>query len=171
MSPGKKAYLEPQTVKSRFLLVSDTHNLIPKESHSEDVVFRTPFPSANVFIHAGDMTNHGSMKELKGVIDWVERIPAEIKILIAGNHDLQLDADYWVMKDANDWAEGDYDYGYEKERREQSMLCKGFLKSEDMKRRGIWYLENEVKEFKLTNGAIFTVHLQREFLREKLANL
>ena len=35
-------------------------------------------------IHAGDMTNQGSLSELSKTIDWIERADFEVKIVIAG---------------------------------------------------------------------------------------
>jgi 3',5'-cyclic AMP phosphodiesterase CpdA len=52
--------------------VSDTHNQTPS------------LPKGDVLIHAGDLTNQGSMSELKKMVTWLEKADFEAKIVIAG---------------------------------------------------------------------------------------
>ncbi len=59
--------------------VSDTHNNQPK------------LPDGDVLIHAGDLTQSGSLRELQATIDWLRAQPHAVKIVVAGNHDLLLD--------------------------------------------------------------------------------
>ncbi|KAK4238323.1 hypothetical protein C8A03DRAFT_15208 [Achaetomium macrosporum] len=59
--------------------VSDTHNSQPT------------LPHGDVLIHAGDLTQSGSSRELQETIDWLRAQSHPIKIVIAGNHDLLLD--------------------------------------------------------------------------------
>ena len=47
--------------------------------------------NADILIHAGDLTNRGTKKELEEAIDWLASLPFKHKILIAGNHDVGLD--------------------------------------------------------------------------------
>ncbi|KAJ3041630.1 hypothetical protein HDV00_008907 [Rhizophlyctis rosea] len=70
----------PQTRKTRFVCISDTHN------NTFDV------PNGDVLIHCGDMTNLGTYAELALQAKWLESLPHECKIVIAGNHDLALDS-------------------------------------------------------------------------------
>ncbi|KAJ6259582.1 rhamnogalacturonate lyase [Drechslerella dactyloides] len=142
------------TVRTTFLLVSDTHTIEPSLPHDVYSPFRTPFPRANVFIHAGDLTNRGTFKALKRAVSWITEIPAELKIIIAGNHDWRLDAAYWASATDSD-VDGSDDERAERER--ESRQCKEYLTSDAMKKKGIWYLEDEVREFTLSNGARFTV--------------
>ncbi|KAI0484603.1 Metallo-dependent phosphatase [Xylariaceae sp. FL0804] len=60
--------------------ISDTHN-----SQCE-------LPLGDVLIHAGDLTQSGSAAELQAAVDWLARQPHPVKIAVAGNHDLLLDA-------------------------------------------------------------------------------
>jgi len=68
----------------RLLHVSDTHNM---HWQIEDVY---PFPEAEILLHTGDMTNHGTLKELRSVNDWFGTIKHRFKhiLVIAGNHDV-----------------------------------------------------------------------------------
>lgn len=59
--------------------VSDTHNSQPA------------LPDGDVLIHAGDLTQSGSARELQATIDWLRAQTHPAKIVIAGNHDLLLD--------------------------------------------------------------------------------
>ncbi|KAF3931377.1 hypothetical protein ABW19_dt0200102 [Dactylella cylindrospora] len=149
----------PKAVATTFLLVSDTHNLTPAKSREENALFRLPFPTANVFVHAGDMTNQGSLSELKRVIEWVEEVPAELKILIAGNHDWRLDEDYWATQyeDSSSSSGSETNSSSENPNREESDRCRSFLLSRELRDKGIYYLEDEVRTFELLNGARFTV--------------
>lgn len=59
--------------------ISDTHNSQPQ------------LPYADILIHAGDLTQSGSFKELQTALDWIKGQPHPHKIVVAGNHDLLLD--------------------------------------------------------------------------------
>jgi predicted phosphodiesterase len=67
---------QPVMRKTRFVCISDTHNATPGGSFQ--------LPKGDVLIHAGDMTNQGSFKELQKTIKWIEESDFEAKILIAG---------------------------------------------------------------------------------------
>jgi len=66
----------------RIVCTSDTHNDVPKPEE---------IPFGDVFIHAGDMTDDGTLEELQVAFDWISNLPHKIKLLVAGNHDLSLD--------------------------------------------------------------------------------
>lgn len=71
------------------MCISDTHNATVK------------LPKGDVLIHAGDLTNQGSYTELSKAVAWLERQPFETKIVIAGNHDLTLDAEFYAKHGGN----------------------------------------------------------------------
>lgn len=58
--------------KTRIVCISDTHNQTPK------------LPPGDVLIHAGDLSNQGSITELRKTVDWLEKADYEAKIVIAG---------------------------------------------------------------------------------------
>ncbi|KAK8073244.1 hypothetical protein PG994_004143 [Apiospora phragmitis] len=60
--------------------ISDTHNNN-----------QIPLPDADVLIHAGDLTQSGSLAELQAAVAWLRAQPHRHKIVIAGNHDVLLD--------------------------------------------------------------------------------
>lgn len=70
--------MAPTQRKTRFVCVSDTHNASPA-----DGAFK--LPKGDVLIHAGDLTNQGSLSELRKTVDWIEQADFGAKIVIAGN--------------------------------------------------------------------------------------
>lgn len=62
------------TRKTRFVIVSDTHNC------HESI----KLPKGDVLIHAGDLTNQGTFKELQKAVDWLDKADFQQKIVIAG---------------------------------------------------------------------------------------
>ncbi|KAJ0394646.1 hypothetical protein P43SY_003844 [Pythium insidiosum] len=49
-------------------------------------------PDGDVLIHCGDFTDRGTHKEIKDFNDWLGTLPHRHKIVVAGNHDLSMDA-------------------------------------------------------------------------------
>ncbi|KAJ4324753.1 hypothetical protein N0V94_001151 [Neodidymelliopsis sp. IMI 364377] len=70
----------PSQPPVRVVCISDTHNHI-----LDDV------PPGDILIHAGDMTNDGSVAEIQKQIDWLSSLPHKEIIVISGNHDTYLD--------------------------------------------------------------------------------
>lgn len=69
--------MSPPLRKTRFVCVSDTHNASPTNGSFK-------LPKGDVMIHAGDLTNQGTLSELQRTIDWIEQADYEAKIVIAG---------------------------------------------------------------------------------------
>ena len=61
----------------RIVAISDTHTL-----HTGLNV-----PDGDVLIHAGDLTNHGSLDDVRNFNKFLGTLPHPHKIVIAGNHD------------------------------------------------------------------------------------
>ena len=88
--------LPQQTIKTRFLIISDTHSaqLSLQENEpqaSTPFPFRKPLPSADVLLHCGDLTKIGQLYEYRKTLDMLGECDAEFKLVIAGNHDISLD--------------------------------------------------------------------------------
>ena len=81
------------TIPIRLLIISDTHNapLLPKNSPR---AFRKPPPECDILLHTGDLTSRGDLTEYKETLQMLKQIKAELKLVIAGNHDLTLDRNY-----------------------------------------------------------------------------
>ncbi|KAJ4018566.1 hypothetical protein NW752_005685 [Fusarium irregulare] len=70
--------------RTRIVCISDTHNCQVK------------LPKGDVLIHAGDLSNQGSHAELSKTVAWLEKQDFEAKIVIAGNHDITLDREFYA---------------------------------------------------------------------------
>jgi predicted phosphodiesterase len=64
-------------VRTRIVCVSDTHAYSPTAAGFK-------LPQGDVLIHAGDITNRGSLAELRDTIDWIEKADFQAKIVVAG---------------------------------------------------------------------------------------
>jgi Calcineurin-like phosphoesterase len=138
----------PTTVKTRILIMADTHNFIfQNKSHTALLKPRgRPIPEADVLLICGDMTNSGSIPALEYLFDLLAAIPAEKKLIVAGNHDATLDHTYWLT-----CPEGRDRYAIH----EQAM---DMMTGQRAKRAGVEYLEEGIHKIDLKNGAIFTVY-------------
>lgn len=96
----------------------------------------------DVLIHSGDLTMCGGMKVYKRAMDTINAIPATIRLVIPGNHDLELDPKYWATH---------LDEGDEIEEFEQALA---FLKNNA----GITYLEKGYHDIKLPDGRFSTLY-------------
>ncbi|KAJ7322972.1 Metallo-dependent phosphatase-like protein [Mycena albidolilacea] len=79
----------PSTATSnwtRFVLLSDTHSRV------------FPVPDGDVLLHSGDLTRHGTPRDLRRTMEWLYALPHPVKIIIAGNRDWALDREWY---DAN----------------------------------------------------------------------
>lgn len=103
----------------QVVCISDTHDQT------------VPVPVGDILIHAGDLTNAGTVADIQKQIDWLALQPHPLKIVVAGNHDSWFDPS---SRDAQDIASG---------------------KQVDMK--GLLYLEGEtvVKKIKGREISIF----------------
>lgn len=52
-------------------------------------------PKVDVVLHCGDLTNCGGIASYKKALKMLHAVNAELKLVIAGNHDLELDKTYW----------------------------------------------------------------------------
>ncbi|THX34819.1 Metallo-dependent phosphatase [Aureobasidium pullulans] len=138
---------EPQTVKTRILIISDTHST-PLQPTTSPNPFRQPLPPADILIHCGDLTMKGLTSEYHKTLDLLASIDAPIKLVIAGNHDRTLDKT-WMEKHQNHLWDGET---YE-EAREFWFGEKGRARTE-----GVVMLEEGVHEVPLKNGGVLTLY-------------
>ncbi len=61
----------------RVVAIADTHG-----EHA-----RLTLPEGDVLIHAGDLSQRGTLSQLEQVADWLRAQPHPHKVIIAGNHD------------------------------------------------------------------------------------
>ncbi|KAL9113346.1 MAG: hypothetical protein Q9227_002387 [Pyrenula ochraceoflavens] len=143
----------------RFLVLSDTHNFQFDET---DAKFRQPTPKADVLLHCGDLTQFGDARYYKEALQMLGSIEAELKLVIAGNHDLDLDGKYWQRY----CEEGDEDDEDDSDDPAQHVEVLQIMKGPLARQAGVTYLEEGTSTFTLRNGASFKIYTSpytREF--------
>mmetsp|Transcript_24923 Transcript_24923/g.21803 ORF Transcript_24923/g.21803 Transcript_24923/m.21803 type:complete len:267 (+) Transcript_24923:2-802(+) len=68
----------------RLICISDTHNGYKSLTKQLIDLYQS---EKDILIHAGDMTDRGSMDELNDINDWFGKLPYKYKIVISGNMD------------------------------------------------------------------------------------
>ncbi|KAL9585727.1 MAG: hypothetical protein Q9212_001346 [Teloschistes hypoglaucus] len=137
------------TKSTTFLVLSDTHNIEPQAFIDTVWPARTEPPKIDVVLHCGDLTRVGGLSSFKQALKTLGTIDAELKLVIAGNHDLQLDKHYCTThpeKHGKARDPDDHDKTVE--------LMKGSLAAEA----GVSYLDEGTYSFDLKNGARFTLY-------------
>lgn len=133
------------TQQVRFLVISDTHeydytNVTTPSKHG----FRgDAIPTADVVLHCGDLTENGSLESYSKVIEQLGTIDAELKLVIAGNHDLSLHKDHFLQ------------HGGTTTEHEEAVKLWTHTRAKEL---GIHYLEEGMHTFTLRNGATFTLY-------------
>ncbi|WPA96694.1 uncharacterized protein RHO25_001302 [Cercospora beticola] len=87
----RKASIMSKDQKLRIVCISDTHGYAPGEGYV--------LPKGDILIHAGDLTNQGSLSEIQKVTKWLSNLDFAAIITVAGNHDLSLDPEYALRYD------------------------------------------------------------------------
>ncbi|XP_050420013.1 metallophosphoesterase MPPED2-like [Adelges cooleyi] len=82
--------------KVRVVCMSDTH--------CKTSIMPFDVPSGDIFIHAGDFTNSGSLDEVVEFNEWLGTLPHKHKIVIAGNHELSFDPTFTRRLESYDFA-------------------------------------------------------------------
>jgi len=70
----------------RIVCVSDTHQHFPE------------IPNGDIFIHGGDFTYDGRPGAVQDFNNWLGKLPHKHKIVIAGNHDITFQEEYYSAK-------------------------------------------------------------------------
>lgn len=126
-----------QTVTTRVMVISDTH---------EYIYDGITMPEVDILIHTGDLTNFGDINALKESVRMLSTFQAELKLVIAGNHDISLDKTCRV----ENMVEEEYTKYHESA---LEIMTGSFAKEA-----GVTYLEEGTHYFSLSNGAEFTVY-------------
>lgn len=95
------------TIATKFLVVSDTHNFEFDSAAGASLPFQLPTPEIDVLLHCGDLTHFGGVSSFRKALKMLGSIDAELKLVIPGNHDLELDKGYWNAKSYGEPEEHD----------------------------------------------------------------
>src|ERR1700753_1283007 len=102
---------------------------------------------ANVLLHCSDMTQIGGLSNYQKAIDTPKRLNPELKLVIAGNHDVSLDSGWWVENLIG--GEDDPD---------EPVKALALFRNKDALDAGLSYLEEGTHAFTLKSGATFTIY-------------
>lgn len=132
------------TVPTRILVVSDTHGgVIPQMKNGEHV---------DVAIHCGDLTEESKLDEFRQAALMMQSLNADLKLVIAGNHDWTLDDSMFSKKIAEMKPSED----------DLKLVEKEYGKHGDARRviesAGLAYLDEGTHKFTLSNGAHLVVY-------------
>ncbi|CDO68638.1 hypothetical protein BN946_scf184996.g69 [Trametes cinnabarina] len=118
---------------TRFVCISDTH------SHLFHV------PPGDVLLHAGDLSRHGTLKDLEVTLNWMKGLPHPAKFFIAGNHDYdeggalrEIKPKYLRTKDI--------------------AAARNLVRSHSLRKAGMFYLEHEHAMYTAKSGKVYTIY-------------
>lgn len=164
------------SIKTRICMISDTHTDTPNPPQKTDNAYRYPLPKADILLHAGDLTKVGYRIEHEAMLTMLQDADAELKLVIAGNHDITLDEDYFTS------------FGYTRHQRPEHLGTDSILITDNLstelstpspnkealesyarsikdlwtndaaRKAGIIYLDEGIHTFTLSTGATFTLY-------------
>ncbi|KAH6604164.1 hypothetical protein Trco_007610 [Trichoderma cornu-damae] len=147
------------TVKTRVVIISDTHGSHPqtKRENPADTEgelgsprslthassgFMFPLPEADVVLHCGDLTKRGRPDEVRKTFSMLRQLRSPMKLVIAGNHDLALDRAFCRSRCVRDQGEHD----------EALQIV------EEAEEDGVRYLTEGTHTFHLINGSRLRIY-------------
>lgn len=138
-------------VPTRILVLSDTHSALPDPLRRPDLRFSHKFPEADVAIHCGDLTSCGKDYEHRNAVALLKALPAPIKIVIPGNHDMTLDPIYLQRnRRLHGWTRP--------HRPDDFNDAVNLYTNREAKEAGIRYIVEGLHSFILPNGAKLTIY-------------
>ena len=151
--PGTAHFLQltmalQSTIATKLLVISDTHNF--EFDGSAPHPLQLPTPKVDVLLHCGDLTHCGGVSSFKKALKMLGSIDAELKLVIPGNHDLELDKQYW---------EAQVDYEGNPEDPQDHQLAVDVMTGPLAKDAGVIYLHEGTHSFTLSSGATFSIYV------------
>lgn len=138
-------------IATRILVLSDTHSALPDPTNKPELKFSHRLPEADVAIHCGDLTLCGKIDEHKRALALLKSLPAPIKIVIPGNHDMTLDSVYLFQNP--------YLHGWNRPHDEKDAQdAIAMYTSQDARDAGIIYIVEGLHSVVLPNGAKLTFY-------------
>ncbi|KAH7406069.1 Metallo-dependent phosphatase-like protein [Phaeosphaeria sp. MPI-PUGE-AT-0046c] len=145
--PLKRKHKEHETEivpykRVRFLIMSDTHSgELPSN-----------LPDCDVLLHCGDLTDDGSPRSIAEALQGLSKVKAELRLVIAGNHDIALDKQYYLAEDSLETDVGTAHALISPEAK--SMASKS----------GVIFLSEGTYRFTLSSGATFRIYASPQTL-------
>lgn len=139
----------------RLLIVSDTHDTAFPSL--ESVLPKHDDKKIDVLLHCGDLTMIGGLSNYRKAIGHLLAVPAELRLVIPGNHDVSLDPKWWaedLIEDEDDPEEPEKALGMF-----TAAAPTSFAEGKQTSNRGGLLLLNEgVHKFTLSGGRSFSIY-------------
>lgn len=167
--PKPSSSPDSPTIKTRILIISDTHTSVPQvkeedDSDTEDDLsrpralmfhptgFRAPLPEADVVLHCGDLSKRGRPEEMRKTFDMLRGLRAPLKLVIAGNHDLAFDDTNYTHEDS-DSSDDNATKPNDKPKHKEVMQI-----AQEAEVDGVRYLTEGTYSFDLANGSRLRIY-------------
>ncbi|KAL6712412.1 hypothetical protein ACN47E_000289 [Coniothyrium glycines] len=137
-SPTQDSHTSPKCVRTRENAMELVKFLIMSDTHGADLP--AMLPECDVLLHCGDFTEDGSPRSISETLGALRKIKAELKLVIAGNHEISLDQRYY-QGEGGSLADV---------QSSQDMVKKG--------NHGITFLSEGTYTFTLKSGATFSIY-------------
>ncbi|RDX46928.1 Metallo-dependent phosphatase [Lentinus brumalis] len=124
---------------TRFVCVSDNHSFV------------FPVPPGDVLLHSGDLSRHGTLKDLEVTLNWMKSLPHAAKFFIAGNHDLVLDRNYEQGGSMRTYRPLDV-------KDKDLSAARKLVRSKELRKAGMIYLEHETTTYTSPTGKAYTIY-------------
>jgi predicted phosphodiesterase len=114
------------------------------DTHSADLPLT--LPESDVVLHCGDLTEDGSPTSIAQAFQALSQVKAELRLVIAGNHEISLDKKYYLVEggDASDVGKA-------------HALISPEAESE-ASRSGVTFLSEGTHRFTLSSGVTFRIY-------------
>ena len=132
------------------LTPADTHNLSADHPAAREWAHNSSDAKPDVLLHCGDLTHVGGVASFKKAINMLRTLDAELKLVIPGNHDLELDKDYWATQCSLEKDPEDPD---------DHPAAIATMTGQAAKEAGVTFLSEGVHTFTLKNGATFNIYV------------
>lgn len=125
------------------MIISDTYGATSLPNQAE-------LPKVDILLHCGDLTIRGRLSEYEATLSMLSSINAELKLVIAGNHDITLDVEYWRSR-GPEIAGSEYSSS-------TAAAAMQLLGGRKALAAGVEFLHEGVHSFGLRSGARFTLY-------------
>lgn len=148
MDSNTREMSKTATVPTRLLILADTHG-------RKDIGIK-PDPTYDLAIHCGDLTQESKISEFRSTLELLRNIPAPVKVVIAGNHEITLEEEMYrkhLLAAGVEPTDPDATREYGEIGEARRMLLAA------AKEDGIVFLEEGTHTLRLPNGASPTVYV------------
>ncbi|MCJ1309790.1 hypothetical protein MMC25_003451 [Agyrium rufum] len=135
---------------TKFLVPSDTHDPEENTASGKDLPFLVPSTKVDVLLHCGDLTQVGGISSFRRAVKLLGKFDAELKLVIASTHDLELDGTYWNTLREEDGNPEDL---------QDHTLAVEAIRGPFAQEAGVTFLDEGTHTFTLKSAVTFTIYV------------